>query len=81
MKWMNWAVMTACMGLFACGGPADEVADDGYEDEAYTDDGYYEEEDEGVFEPMVDSIDRAEAVQDLNMDRKNRMDVAIEGSE
>ncbi len=81
MKWMSVAVLTACIGLFACGGPADEVADDGYEDDSYQEDGYYEEEDEGVFDPMVGTIDRAEGVQDLNMDRKNRMDEAIEGSE
>jgi len=65
----KWMVMAACLGLFACGGPADEAVDN------------YEDDEEGVFDPMVGTIDRAEGVQDLNMDRKDRMDEAIEGSE
>jgi len=34
---------------------------------------------ESVFDPMVDTIERAEGVEDLNAERKGRLDDAIEG--
>ena len=40
-----------------------------------------EEEDEGVFDPMVGTIDRAETVGGMGSSRKDAMDEAIEGNE
>jgi len=40
-----------------------------------------EEPEETVFDPMVGTMDRAAAVEDLSMSRKDEMDEAIEGSE
>ena len=51
--------------LAGCGGSADNAVEEG----------------EGVFDPMVDTIDRAQGVQDLNMDRKDEMDQALEDME
>ena len=72
----RFQLLLVALFLFGCGGPADEVAEDEYEEE-----GYYEDADEGVFDPLVGTIDRAEGVQDAGTDRKSQMDEAIEGSE
>ena len=37
-----------------------------------------EAQDEGVFDPMVETIDRAESVQDIGLDRKDQMDEVID---
>ena len=72
-----WVLILAGFFLTACGGPADEAApaDESSASEAM------EDEEEGVFDPMVGTIDRAEDVQDAGVDRKDEMDEAIEGSE
>ena len=36
------------------------------------------EAESGVFDPMVDTLDRAEQVEDLSQDRKRQLDDALE---
>lgn len=54
--------------LAACSSPQEE-APEPYEDR------------ETVFDPMTDTIDRAEAVEDIGRDRKRSMDEALEAAE
>ena len=70
MHRMQWIAIGLCCGLFACGGPADDAVDSDYTD---ADAG-----EEGVFDPMVGTLERAESVQDMNLDRKARMDEALD---
>jgi hypothetical protein len=65
-----WVVIAGFGLLVGCSNP-DDVVD--YEDEG--DEGEVEET---VFDPMVDSMDRAAGVEDLGMDRKAEMDEAID---
>lgn len=39
------------------------------------------EEEEGVFDPLVNTLDRAEAVQDIGLEHKNQLDEALEEAE
>ena len=71
MKFGYWLVLGMSMVLIGCGGSADNASDDG----GYTD------EDEGVFDPMVGTMDRAKGVEDMGTSRKAEMDAAIETNE
>ena len=73
MKVVYGLLLGLSMTLAGCGGPPDDVADD----ESY-DAGGYEESDEGVFDPMVGTMDRARGVEDMGMSRKDEMDAALE---
>lgn len=68
MKLRYWAVLSLSMTLIGCGGSADNADSGGGEEE-------------GVFDPMVGTIDRAKGVEDMNMGRKEEMDRAIEDLE
>ena len=70
-------VLLAAVAVFSCGGPADEAAETDADTDAYS----AEEENEGVFDPMVGTIDRAETVEGMGSRRKDAMDDAIEGNE
>jgi hypothetical protein len=63
------------MALVACGTPEPEPQDD-EEAEALGRD-----TDETVFDDMIQTQDRARAVEDVNLGRKSDMDAAIEQSE
>jgi hypothetical protein len=65
-----WVVIAGFGLLVGCSNP-DDVVD--HEDEG--DEGEVEET---VFDPMVDTMDRAAGVEDLGMDRKAEMDEAID---
>ena len=54
------------LALGACGG--DEVAEPAVDRET-------------VFDPLVDTLDRAEAVEDLALEQKNRLDDALQRME
>jgi hypothetical protein len=38
-----------------------------------------EAQDESVFDPMVDTIDRAEAIEGIGLERKDQMDELMDG--
>ena len=65
-----WVVIVGFGLLAGCSNPDDAVD---YEDEG--DEGEVEET---VFDPMVGTMDRAAAVEDMGMDRKAEMDEAID---
>lgn len=70
MKTSVWLVLMLAMTLGACGGSS---SDQDIESE--------EVEEETVFDPMVDTIDRAHAVEDLAAQRRDDIDKAIEEAE
>ena len=70
-------VLLGAVAVFSCGGPADEAAETDADIDAYS----AEEEDEGVFDPMAGTIDRAETVEGMGGSRKDAMDAAIEENE
>lgn len=82
-----WLLLIAAFMVTSCGGPADEVTEDtdyagsDYDDSDYEEESYKEDGEEGVFDPMVGSMDRARGVEDMGMDRKDEMDAAIDGTE
>jgi hypothetical protein len=83
-----WVLILTGFFVSACGGSADNAVSDeesyddaDYADDSYSDDSYSDDEEEGVFDPLVGTIDRAKAVEDTNMQRKDEMDAAIEANE
>ena len=56
------------LGLGACGGGSSERAQSSTSDSA----------DEGVFDPLVDTLDRAESVEDVGLERKDSLDDRLE---
>jgi hypothetical protein len=63
--------------LAGCGGAdnaADSSADRGMPDAS-------SEREETVFDPMIDTMDRAQSVEGLGMSRKDEMDAALEQAE
>jgi len=69
--------------LVACGGgssPADEDSAQAAEDEAAAED-LGRDTDETVFDDMIQTQDKARAVEDLTLGRKGELDQALEASE
>jgi hypothetical protein len=66
----------ALVVLAACGAPVPEAAED---KEAAREKG--RDTDETVFDDMIQTQDRARAVEDLTLGRKGELDAAIEQSE
>ena len=79
-----WVLLLAGVFVSACGGSADNAtpADEGSDAAGYEDaSNEIADEEEGVFDPMVGTIDRAKEVEDMNMERKAETDAAIEANE
>lgn len=70
MKTDVWLVLAMIAALGACGGSS---SDQNIETE--------EVEEETVFDPMVETIDRAHAIEDLAAQRRDDIDKAIEDTE
>ena len=66
--------LTSLLVLAACGGSPDSSGSAAEDEER-------PEDRETVFDPMVGTIDRAKGVEDMNMQRKDEMDRAIEEQE
>ena len=63
---MRIPVLALSLIIAGCGGGSDTAK---------------EEESEGVFDPMVETIDKANAVEQQLMDQKDQMDQAIKDAE
>lgn len=66
--------VAACLVISACSGSPDGSGSAAEDEER-------PEDRETVFDPMVGTIDRAKGVEDLNMQRKDEMDRALEEQE
>ena len=67
---MKTLLLALCLTLAGCGGSADSDAKN-----------EVEEDKETVFDPLVGTLDKANAVEDQLMDNKDRTDQAIAESE
>jgi hypothetical protein len=70
---MKILVLALCLALAGCGGASSD-AEQEVEEEA-------EEEREGVFDPLIGTLDKANNVENQVMDHKDRTDQAIAESE
>jgi major membrane immunogen (membrane-anchored lipoprotein) len=80
-----WVLLSAALLIVGCSEPVDSDAQsnaDEYNNEYDEYDNEYSDEyaEEGVFDPMISTMDRAAGVEDLSMSRKEEMDNAIEGN-
>ena len=69
---MIW-VLAGCLLLSSCSNSGDDENFGASKNET--------EREDTVFDPMLDTMDRAAGVEDLSMSRKEEMDRAIDGSE
>ena len=62
---MKYLILVVCLSVGACGGPDPDESTDT----------------ETVFDPLVENIDKAEAVEQQVLDQKSALDRAIEQQE